>query len=61
MPRTKQKIKQGSDKISLTTAWLEMNDTALREAIIADCLPRYPKNEPPKVIQREVMVKTVKL
>jgi hypothetical protein len=24
-------------------------------------LPRYPKNEPPKVIQREVMVKTVKL
>ncbi|OAV86389.1 hypothetical protein PTTG_06201 [Puccinia triticina 1-1 BBBD Race 1] len=36
-----------------------MNKSDLTEAIIDDCLPRYPENEPPKPVQIDAVVNLV--
>ncbi|OAV85975.1 hypothetical protein PTTG_30154 [Puccinia triticina 1-1 BBBD Race 1] len=36
-----------------------MNESDLKEAIIDDCLPRYPENEPPKPVQIDAVVNLV--
>ncbi|KAA1139256.1 ATP-dependent DNA helicase sgs1 [Puccinia graminis f. sp. tritici] len=48
--------KNQSTKVSLTKKWLRMEEDELQKAIVDDCLPRYPENEPPKPVQ----VKAVK-
>ncbi|OAV92968.1 hypothetical protein PTTG_27494 [Puccinia triticina 1-1 BBBD Race 1] len=59
-PRTRKRTKKASKKISLTKHLLEMVNTDLHEAIINDCLPCYPENEPPKTVQVEAVKSLVK-
>ncbi|KAA1072264.1 ATP-dependent DNA helicase sgs1 [Puccinia graminis f. sp. tritici] len=47
MPPTKDK----STKVRLSKQWRRMEQDDLHQAIIDDCLPRYPLNEPPKKVQ----------
>ncbi|PLW56677.1 hypothetical protein PCANC_05128 [Puccinia coronata f. sp. avenae] len=37
-----------------------MSDTDLRKSIISDCLPCYPKNEPPKTVQVDAVMSLVR-
>ncbi|KAA1076884.1 ATP-dependent DNA helicase sgs1 [Puccinia graminis f. sp. tritici] len=47
MPPTKDK----STKVRLSKQWRRKEQDDLHQAIIDDCLPRYPSNEPPKEVQ----------
>jgi superfamily II RNA helicase len=58
MPQSKKK--RPSNKISLTNNWIKMSDTDLRKSIISDCLPCYPKNEPPKIVQVDAVMSLVR-
>ncbi|KAA1098752.1 ATP-dependent DNA helicase sgs1 [Puccinia graminis f. sp. tritici] len=56
MPPTKDK----STKTSLAKKWIRMEETELQQAIVDDCLPRYPENEPPKLVQVDAVANLVK-
>ncbi|OAV91950.1 hypothetical protein PTTG_27815 [Puccinia triticina 1-1 BBBD Race 1] len=55
MPPTKGK----SAKATLAKKWTRMDESALQQAIVDDCLPRYPENEPPKPVQVDAVANLV--
>jgi ATP-dependent helicase YprA (DUF1998 family) len=57
MPTTKE---AKSTKVTLTRRWARMEESDIEEAIIEDCLPRYPENKPPKTVQVDAAKNLVK-
>ncbi|OAV95140.1 hypothetical protein PTTG_03856 [Puccinia triticina 1-1 BBBD Race 1] len=55
MPATKNK----STKARLAKKWTRMDKSDLQQAIVNDCSPRYPENEPPKPVQVNAVVNLV--
>ncbi|KAA1073661.1 ATP-dependent DNA helicase sgs1 [Puccinia graminis f. sp. tritici] len=52
--------KNKSTKTSLAKKRIQMEETELQQAIVDNCLPRYPENEPPKPVQVDVVANLVK-
>ncbi|OAV92715.1 hypothetical protein PTTG_10627 [Puccinia triticina 1-1 BBBD Race 1] len=55
MPPTKEKL----SKAWLANRWTRMRDNELTQAIVDDCIPHYPENEPPKPVQVDAVANLV--